>query len=80
MALPASPECSDLERLQLLMRRDRQRKLIALVVLSGVTGAAVFAQAVWLLAVLAAAAAGGTAWLRSAARRNQPRPPGTTSE
>lgn len=74
-------QLSELEQLQQLIRRDRQRKLLALLLVSGVTGVAVYAQAVWLLAVLATGLAGGKAWQKAAAaRRNQLQPPGTIGE
>lgn len=72
-----SPLSSDLELLQALIRRDRQRKLLALLIISGFTGAAAYAQAVWLLAVVATALAGGTAWLRRQPMRNHPLDAGT---
>lgn len=82
-----SPHSSDLELLQALIRRDRQRKLLALLLVSGFTGAAVYAHAVWILAVVATALAAGTACLRRRPLRNQPldagtrgsRPQGSTS-
>ncbi|MCP9887847.1 hypothetical protein KBY96_07870 [Cyanobium sp. ATX 6A2] len=55
---------SDFQRLQQLIRRDRLRKLIVLLLLTGVSGAAIYAQAVWVLAVLASGLAGVTAWQR----------------
>lgn len=55
---------SELEQIQQLMHRDRQRKLLALLVFSGVTGAVVYVQAVWLLAVLATGLLGVNAWQR----------------
>jgi hypothetical protein len=55
---------TELERLQQLIHRDRQRKLLALLLFSGVAGAAIATQAVWLLALLATGLAGAGAWLR----------------
>jgi hypothetical protein len=82
---------TELQRLQQLIQRDRQRKLLALLLLSGVAGAAIAAQAVWMLALLATGLAGAGAWLRhrpSAAQpgsqraeaRNHPLLPGTREE
>jgi hypothetical protein len=72
----AIPHHSDLHQLQHLIRRDRQRKLIALLVLSGLTGALIYAQSAWVLAVLATGMAGGTAWQRRRLRAQQLSDPG----
>jgi hypothetical protein len=55
---------SDFQRLQQLIRRDQQRKIIVLLLLTGVSGAAIYVQAVWVLAVIATGLAGLTAWQR----------------
>jgi hypothetical protein len=61
---PPTTTTSDFQRLQQLIRRDRLRKLTALLLMTGVSGAAIYAQAVWVLAVLASGLAGVTAWHR----------------
>jgi hypothetical protein len=55
---------TDLQRLQQLIQRDRQRKLLAMLLLSGVGGVAITVQAVWVLALLTAGIAAGGAWQR----------------
>jgi len=63
MTIPTTTT-SDFQRLQQLIRRDRLRKLLVVLLLTGVSGAAIYAQAVWVLAVLASGLAGVTAWQR----------------
>jgi len=72
------PPHSDLDLLQQLIRRDRLRKFVALLLLGGITGGALYAQAPWVLALLTSGLAGGTAWHRYQSQRNQPLPPRTT--
>ncbi len=55
---------SDFQRLQQLVRRDQLRKILVLLLLTGVSGAAIYAQAVWVLAVIATGLAGLTSWQR----------------
>jgi hypothetical protein len=55
---------SEHEHLQQLIRRDRLRKLTALLLLTALTGGAIYAEVPWVLALVATALAGGTAWQR----------------
>jgi hypothetical protein len=60
---------SDHEHLQQLIRRDRLSKLIALLLLTGLTGGAIYAEVPWVLALVATGLAGGRAWQRGRARQ-----------
>lgn len=62
---------SEYEHLQQLIRRNRLRKLIALLLLTALTGGAIYAEVPWVLALVATALAGGTAWQRRRARSPQ---------
>ncbi len=55
---------SDFQRLQQLVRRDRLRKIFVLLMLIGMSGVAIYAQAVWVLAAMASGLAGLTSWRR----------------
>lgn len=62
---------SDHEHLQQLIRRDRLRKLIALLLLTGLTGGAVYAEVPWVVALVATGLAAGTARQKRRARSPQ---------
>jgi hypothetical protein len=63
MAGSTTTDLQQLKQLQQLIQRDRQRKLMALLLLSGLAGAAIYVQAVWTLALLATGMAGaGALW------------------
>jgi hypothetical protein len=55
---------SDFQHLQQLVHRDRLRKLLVLLLLTGVSEAAIYAQAVWLLMLITTGLVGLTAWQR----------------
>jgi hypothetical protein len=76
----AGSTTTDLQHLQKLIRRDRQRKLMALLLLSGLAGAAIYAQAVWTLALLATGMAGAGALWRQRKHSALPRTPATEGE